>query len=288
MHAGGSRHAFRDNGVDALGRGFDRQPERHGDCLQRLARGRNIEPHLATQKERRIIETKHEIGVGDSRLRAAIAVARRSWRRARRVRPDAQQTDFIGARNRATAGADFDHVDDRRLDRQARTAGKAVHPRGLHHWRDLCAAVLDETGLGGRPAHVERDHIRLTSEPPKQRRRQAATGGARFQQSDRHRRGRLRRDQPATRVHQTQIACKTAFAQITAKSRNVARHQRLHVGIGAGCYAALVFAELSDDIARQRRGQLRMPLTRESCHAAFVCVIGIRVQEADRHRLDAR
>ena len=59
--------------------------------------------------------------------------------------PDAQQPDLVDRGDRAAAGADLDHVDDRRLDRQARTLLEAVHARGFHLGGDM-ARVRPRSG----------------------------------------------------------------------------------------------------------------------------------------------
>ena len=97
----------------------------------RACRGLEVERHAAAEEEAGIVVAEHEIGVGHRRLRAAHAVAGRTGVGARRMRADLEQADLVDRRDRAAAGADLDHVDDGRLDRQAGALGEAVHARRL-------------------------------------------------------------------------------------------------------------------------------------------------------------
>ena len=63
--------------------------------------------------------------------RAAAAVAGRAGIGAGGVRADLQQPDLVDRGDRAAAGADLDHVDDRRLDRQAGALLEAMDARRL-------------------------------------------------------------------------------------------------------------------------------------------------------------
>ena len=235
----------------------DREAERLGDRRHRALRRVEIERHAAAEEEARIVVAEHEIGVGHGRLRAAHAVAGRARIGARRMRPDLQQADLVDRRDRAAAGADLDHVDDRRLDRQAGALGEAVHARRLHHRRDLAASVLDHAGLGGRAAHVEGDDVLLAGERAEQGGREAAAGRAAFEQADRKVARRLRRDEAAGRMHQAQVAPEAARRELALEAPQVAVHQRLHIGVGAGGDAALVFPQLGNDVARERDRRLR-------------------------------
>ena len=173
------------------------------------------------------------------------------------MRADLQQADLVDRGDRAAAGADLDHVDHRRLDRQAGALGEAMHAPRLQHRRDLDAAVLDHAGLRGRAAHVEGDDILLAGQRAEQGGRESAAGGAAFEQADRKVARGLRRDEPAGRMHQAQVAPEAARREFAFQALQVAVHQRLHIGVGAGGDAALVFPDLGDDVARERDRQLR-------------------------------
>jgi hypothetical protein len=127
--------------------------------------------------------------------------------------------DLVDGRDRAAAGADLDHVDHRRLDRQAGALGEAVHARGLQHRRDLGAAVLDQAGLGGGAAHVEGDHIGLPAELAEQRGRLPPPAGPDSSRRIGKARWPSRRAQAAGGMHQAQVARKPRAAVRAAASR---------------------------------------------------------------------
>ena len=123
MHARRRRHALDDDLVDAERRVLDRRGRAASATVSmRTPRRRDVELHAPAEEEAGIVVAEHEVGVGDRRLGAAEAVAGGPGIGAGRVRADLQQADLVDGRDRAAAGADLDHVDHRRLDRQARAA----------------------------------------------------------------------------------------------------------------------------------------------------------------------
>ena len=103
------------------------------------------------------------------------------------MRADAQQADLVNRRDRTATGANFDHVDDRRLDRQAGAFLEPMHARRFHHWCNLGATAFDEAGLRRGAAHVERDDIGLAGGGAEECGRQPATRRTAFQHPDRKR-----------------------------------------------------------------------------------------------------
>ena len=126
----------------------------------RGSRRLDVEGHLAAEEEPGIEIAEHEVGVRDGGKRSPAAVAGRAGVGARGLRPAGEQPERVDVRQRPAADADLDHVDRRRLDRQARAAREAVGARGLELVRDERAAVLDQAQLGGRAAHVEGHQVR--------------------------------------------------------------------------------------------------------------------------------
>ena len=57
-------------------------------------------------------------------------------------------------------------------------------------------------------------------------------------------------------MHQAQGAAEAAACELALQALEIAVHQRLDIGVGAGGDAALVFPQLGDDLARQRDGEL--------------------------------
>src|SRR5262249_42592749 len=71
------------------------------------------------------------------------------------VRTDDDAPERVDARDRAAAGADLDHFDDRDAQRQPAAFEKAVDPRHLEGARGLRLRLVDKADLRGRAAHVE-------------------------------------------------------------------------------------------------------------------------------------
>ncbi len=129
--------------------------ERRGDFLgDRVLCRADIELHFAAQEILRIEPAEQQIRIGDRRLAAAAAVGNRAGRRARALRADVQAFLRIDPRDGAAAGADFDDVDNRGLDREAFDV--AV---GVVHRVDREASVLDQRALGRCPTHVEGNDV---------------------------------------------------------------------------------------------------------------------------------
>ena len=248
MDARRGGHVLHHHAVDAPRRVDRAEAELSAHVRQRALRRVAIQRHAAAEEEAGIVIAQQQIGVGHRRFRAAARVARRPRIGARRMRADAQQSHLVDRGDRAAAGADLDHVDDRRLDRQAGAFLEAVHARRLHHRCDLGAAVLDQAGLRRGAAHVERDHVRLAGGGTEECGGEAAAGGAALQHADREVARGLGRQQAAGGVHEPQLAAEAARVQLAFQLRDVAAHQRLHVGVGAGGVAALVFPQLGDDV----------------------------------------
>ena len=135
-------------------------PSGSATCVaDRGPRRLDVEAHVAAEEEPGVEVAEHEVGVRHGRTRPAAAVAGGAGVGARGLRPAGEQAERVDARQRPAADADLDHVDRRRLDRQARAAREAVRARGLELVRDERAAVLDQAQLGRRAAHVERHQV---------------------------------------------------------------------------------------------------------------------------------
>ncbi len=127
-------------------------PSAGGNRIDGALGGRQVEPAVAAEEIVRVEIAEHEVGVGDGRLGAALAVAGRSRHRAGAFRPDMQDAAGIDPRDRAAAGADARDVEA--VQRDAVAADLAVHDqrrRAVHHQADI----------GRGAAHVERDQVWL-------------------------------------------------------------------------------------------------------------------------------
>ena len=286
IDAGGVRHAFDHDFVDSP-RGLDRgEAERFGDGSHRPLGSLLVESHLAAEEKAWIVVAKHKVRVCDRRPSAAAAIAGRSRVCARRMRPDTEQADFVDRGNRAAARADLDHVDDGRLDRQAGALLEAMHAPGFQHRRDFGPAVLDQAGLGGRPAHVEGDDVLLAGALAEERRCQGAARRARLEQADGEGARDCGRDEATRGMHQPQGALESLSLEFALETGQVAIHQRLHVGVRAGRHAALILPQLGDHLRGDRHRDFRQFLANDAGGDLLVCGIAIGVEEADGDRLD--
>ena len=86
---------------------------------------------LPPAKRVRIDAAQHDIRIGHRWLIAAARIAGGAGIRARTVRPDDDAPQRIDARDRAAAGTDLHHVDDRNAHRKAAALGKAIGTRDL-------------------------------------------------------------------------------------------------------------------------------------------------------------
>ena len=220
VHAGGAGHVLVDEAVDAPGGLLDGQVERLGDVgLDRLRRRVDVERHLAAEEEVGVEVAEHEVGVGDRGLRPAAAVTGRAGVGARGLRAAGEQPERVDVGERPAADADLDHVDRRRLDREAAAAREAVGARGLELVRDQRAAVLDQAQLGRRAAHVERHQVGEAVRAGELRPRQRARGGAGFEHPDRPRGGVLRGGDAAVGEHHAQAIGRAEVASGASRDR---------------------------------------------------------------------
>ena len=111
----------------------------------------------AAEEVPRIEIAEDEVGVGDGRRRAALAVARRARVGARALRSDVQDAARRHARDRAAAR--------RPAYRMSRLGSATFWPATARSAGELRLAVLDERDVGARAAHVEGDQVALAEEP---------------------------------------------------------------------------------------------------------------------------
>src|SRR6185437_16728339 len=117
------------------------------------------------EEMRRIEIAEDEVGVGDGRRRAALAVAGGSGIGAGALRPDMQDAARVDAADRAAAGAQRHDVEAAQRDLVLADLAVAGERR---------LALDDEADIGARPAHVEGDEVAVAEEL----RRVAAAGDA--------------------------------------------------------------------------------------------------------------
>ncbi len=142
--------------MNALGRGEPADAERRGDPVHRRRGGRAVEPPPAAEKALGVEIAQHQIGVGDRRLGAAIAVAGRAGGSTGAQRADMQDAGLIDSGDRAAAGADAGDVEAVERDRVAGDLAPARQGR---------PAGDNQRDVGAGPAHVERDQIARIDQP---------------------------------------------------------------------------------------------------------------------------
>ena len=279
VDARSTRHRLAHHRMNARRRLHRRQPQLAAQPRQRRFRRRLVQRHGAAQEEAGVVVAQQQVGVRHGRVQPALPIAGRPRRGARAARPHLQQTRLVQRCYRTTSSADLDHVHHRRLDRQAGAPLEAMHPRRFHHRRHGGAPALDHRALGRGAAHVEGDGVRQPGFPREQHGGQRATGRPTLQQADREGAGHFRRAQPAIALHQPQRAGKALRLQLPQQPADVAVHQRLHEGVGAGCRAALILADLGRHLAAQADGNAREGLPQYPPGRLLMRGVGVAVQE---------
>ena len=66
----------------------------------------------------------------------------------------------------------------------------------------------------------------------------------------------------------------------------IARHERLNIGISSCGRSALVLADFRADLMRNTDEETGQFFLQDRAHARFVCRIGIGMHECNGHRLD--
>ena len=116
--ADGQRHVRVDDLDDAERGVLDRQAERLRHLrFDGLVREVGIERQVAAEHLVGVEAAENDLRVGDGRLLAAFAVARRARLGARRARPDVKAARGIDVGDRAATGADRDEIDHRHQNR---------------------------------------------------------------------------------------------------------------------------------------------------------------------------
>src|SRR5207248_11315365 len=126
--------------------------------LHRAFGGLLIERHAAAGKAKRVDTAEQEIGVGHGRRLAAAPVAGGARIGAGAVGADGDALQLVDARDRAAAGPDPDHLDDRDAQWQAAALFEAVDARDLESAARPLLKIIDQANLRGRAAHIVREH----------------------------------------------------------------------------------------------------------------------------------
>ena len=165
-HPHAVRHAAVDDAVDAGG-GLGRCRSQARVPVWQPRRSPPPDPAPpATQEICRIEVAQHQVGVGDGRAGAALAVAGRTGNGAGAFRPDGQQSGPVQLADRPASGT-------QRHDVQARQRDAGVGDGLVAGQRRLAVPHHGDVGRGA--AHVEADDVRRQARrgpaPPRPRRR---------------------------------------------------------------------------------------------------------------------
>ena len=148
-----------------------------------------------------------------------------------------ERTAGLDPRDAAAAGANLLDVDHGDLQRQA--GGVTADHRAAGHQH---VAIVDDAGLGGGAAHVERDGVGEPDAIAQRLGGDDAGGGTGFQHAHAGALRLLDIEQPAGRLHDQEIAREARDAEMVAHLGEITPHPRAHIGIGGGRRGALELA----------------------------------------------
>ena len=210
-----------------------------------------LQPDPAAGEALGIDLAERQIGIRDRGLLAAAAVAGRARHGACAVRADRDPAHRVDPRDRAAARADLDHLDRRNPHRQAAALEVALGARDLEQPR------RDRAG----PSRADRSW--RWCRPCRTRARDRCPGSARSARRGSHRRpgpnstSRIGNFaacssvvRPPPDIIMKQRAAQAQPPQLVLQALQIARHQRMHVGVGAGGREALVLAHLGAHLGR--------------------------------------
>ena len=239
----------------------------------------DVERDLAAEQVRGDA-AEHDVGVGDGRLGAALAVAERAGVGAGRLRPDLERALGRDPGDRAATGADRDDVDHR--DLAGVGADRALGGQGG-------LAVEHDRDVGRRAAAVAGEHPVEAGPPGDEGRPERARG-----RTGEHRRDRLvhdlvGREHAAVGLHHVERDRPPAGEAVEpgVDVADVAADVRLDRGVDQGGHRPLVLAVLAQHLGADRHHGLGVLAAQHLAHRQLVLVVGVRVQEADPDRGDA-
>lgn len=233
---------------------------------------------LGTAGQRGAQSAEGDVGVAVRRLRAAGVVAGRPGGGARGLGTVAQRPRLVEPGERAAAGADRQDLNAREDDRVA------VLDRPL--LGDAQLAVVDETDVGARPAHVEPDGVGVAGLDGEVSRRDGTGGDARGREPDREAVDHPRRHRSATGVQEEQVTVVAVGGEFVAQPVDVSGDQRREHGVGSGRVEAFVLEDLGQDLGRRAQVHPRQLLGEDLAHPSLVSRVGVGVDEAHGDGLD--
>ena len=269
----------------------DRDPERavgepddvvrvEGGCEppERRFRQRLREPQIARQRAVGGQPAEDQVGVGNRRLRAAAPVAGRAGNRAGALRADFERAVFPDPGDRPAAGADGVDVELRHLERIGVDLVGVADPGG---------ELVDQRHVRRGAAHVEGDAARNAghladpdrSARPADRAGEKGAGGEFRRLGERHR--------PAIGPHDADRRRDPPAFELGGEGFEIVADHRREIGVEHAGGEALELPLLANHLGGLRDGDAVERIGEEFSRPAFVDVVGVGVDEADRHRLAA-
>ena len=271
-------HVLVDDVEDALRGLIHVQAEFPADAFDRLGRGVGIQPHLPAQQIRRQV-AEHDVGVRDRRFASPPTVTGRPGLGPGALRPDAQRTrDFRDVRDRPAARAHAAHVHRRHLDGE-------IAQRGLA--RDGLAAVPTQGHVGRSAAHVQGQHVGEPGLLGDIERAGHTARGTRHHGVHRPLLRQRERHQPRVRAQDVHVRAQAVGRQLVREVTHVAGDLGPHVGVHHRGQGALVLAEFGQHFGRGRDRHRGQHFAGDLFGALLVMLVGVRIDERNRQRLDA-
>ncbi len=234
---------------------------------------RRVELDPARQRRRK--PTEDEVRVGDGGQLSATPVAGGAWIRSSALRSDAQRAALVQPHDRASARAYGVHGERRKAD--GKTANEPlVLPLG--------DAVHDRAHVRRRPAHVERERVRVSGEGGDARRADDSGGRPGEKSECGMGRGLLERCDSARGAHHLR-GRELRLGARSRKGSQVAGQDRPQVRVDRRRRCALVLAELGRDLVRGDDVQRRIAATDLVRDGLLGSGIAKGEQQAHRHRL---
>ncbi len=255
----------------------DRQRVRDlvGDGLGCLG---GVEPHAPAEEIVGAEITEHQVAIGDGRHRAAAAVAGGARRGAGALRPDLERAEAVDRRDGAAARAHGVDVEHRY---------RQIAPFDLAAAGDQRLARLDQRHVARRAAHVEGDDVRESGRAAQMGARRHPAGRPRKHGGDGAARGGRERRHAAVRLHDVFLPRGDArLGQAPIELTDVAREDRLQIGVDDGRAQPIVLADLRQHLGRERDAAARHFLDDDLAHAGFVLRMEKREQQAHRDRIE--
>jgi len=169
-----------------------------------------------------------------------------------------------------------------------------VHDRHQHRKplqirlrRHIRHPIHHQAHVKTRPSHVDADQMvlvqhlaqRRRADRPSNRPGEDRLNGVAF--------GRCRRHHPSVRLHHVQPLSESARPHLVLQPRQIAFDDRRDVGIDDRRARALILPPLPRHLMRQRHRYPRQPLPQHLPDAQLMRRVGVRVQQAHRHRFES-